>query len=608
MLTQFEARQGGEHGVTGAVFIRRLIPSLVLLAIMAARASAATPSTERLPEDDKRLRTVITFADNVLEKGRDRWSGQRTPLLVDGIDPVSGEPVVWRYEGDELIIHNLASQQNLFRALRGLTNLTGKARYEQMARDAIRYHFDHLRASCGKLRWGGHQFIDLRGLEPVGHFDANCHELKWNLPFYELMWAVDPEATAQCLRAVWRGHILDWETAALNRHASYGDGAPPAPAVWQRDFADPEPFFDSNGLSFLNCGADLVFAGGILYELGGERPALTWAKRLANMYTKARHPETGMGAYQFTKPRRRRKPPAEGPLTGGLTNSGYGDRIENKFGHSGSSQPEDEFYNPIKGKVAADGMLVAREAWVWSISGGFPRYTLMQLFLAESIGDDADVFAQDAADHLEAHARYAYDAESNHFRPMWADGTDVTGLTIPRTGYGRGNRGDSYRANAATPAHLAAYLRAARLTERDLLWQTARDMARGLGLGEIGAEPGGEMALCPETPEPTPTLIFALLELYQMSPRPELLDATRRLADRMIEARFHHGFFLTSAEHRYANFNTDAPLALLALEAAVQGKPERVPAYIGGRGFIHGRFDGHGRTTDHQAIWAVRRK
>ncbi|MFW6106893.1 MAG: hypothetical protein ACOC8H_01905, partial [bacterium] len=437
MLTRFKTRRGGrcgEDAETRAVPVRRLIPSMALAAIVPVLASAATPSAERVPEDDERLRTVITFADNVFKKGRDGWSGQRTPLLVDGIDPVSGEPVVWRYDGDELIIHNLASQQNLFRTLRGLTNLTGKSRYEQMARDAIRYHFDHLRASCGKLRWGGHQFIDLRSLQPVGHFDANCHELKWNLPFYQLMWEVDPEATAQCVRAVWRGHILDWETVALNRHAPYDDGPPPTPALWERDFADPKPFFDSNGLSFLNCGADLVFAGGTLYEVAGEQPALTWAKRLANMYTKARHPETGMGAYQFTKPRRRREPPAEGPLTGGLTSSRYGDRIENKFGHSGSSHPEDEFYNPIKGKVAADGMLVAREAWVWSISSGFPRYTLMQLFLAESIGDDAEVFAQDAADHLEAHARHAYDAESNHFRPMSYRAAPLAGPRVPCAG------------------------------------------------------------------------------------------------------------------------------------------------------------------------------
>ncbi len=583
------------------------ILGMVLGLIGSPRAWADLPAVERQAGDDQRLETVIAFAENVFEKGRDRWSGQDTPLLVDGIDPRTGEPVVWRYDNDEFVIHNLASQQNLFRTLRGLTNLTGESRFEQVARDAFRYHFDHLRAGCGKLRWGGHQFIDLRNLNPVGHFDANCHEFKWNLPFYELMWDVDAEATAQFLRALWQGHILDWEVVALNRHARYGSGPPPTPAMWEREFADPDPFFDSNGLSFLNCGADLVFGGAMLYHLGDERPGLTWSQRLANMYTKARHPDTGMGAYQFTKPRRRQEPPAEGPLTGRLTYSSYGDRTENKYGHSGSSDPDDEFYNPIKGKMAEDGMLVAREGWVWSISGGFPRYTLMQLFLAETIGDEAEVFAQDAADHLEAHARHAYDAEENHFRPMWSDGTDVTGLKVPRTGYGRGNRGDIYSPNRATAEHLAAYLRAARLTQRPGLWQTARDMARGFGLGDIGAEPGDEVALCAETPEPSPELIFALVELYRMAPQIQVLDAARQLADRMIEARFHHGFFLPSSTHRYANFNSEAPLAVLAVEAAIRGEPDLVPAHVGGRGFIHGRFDGRGRTTDHSAIWAVRR-
>ncbi len=583
------------------------ILGMVLGLVGSPRAWADLPAVERQAGDDQRLETVIAFAENVFEKGRDRWSGQDTPLLVDGIDPRTGDPVVWRYDNDEFVIHNLASQQNLFRTLRGLTNLTGESRFEQVARDAFRYHFDHLRAGCGKLRWGGHQFIDLRNLNPVGHFDANCHEFKWNLPFYELMWDVDAEATAQFLRALWQGHILDWEVVALNRHARYGSGPPPTPAMWEREFADPDPFFDSNGLSFLNCGADLVFGGAMLYHLGDERPGLTWSQRLANMYTKARHPDTGMGAYQFTKPRRRQEPPAEGPLTGRLTYSSYGDRTENKYGHSGSSDPDDEFYNPIKGKMAEDGMLVAREGWVWSISGGFPRYTLMQLFLAETIGDEAEVFAQDAADHLEAHARHAYDAEENHFRPMWADGTDVTGLKVPRTGYGRGNRGDIYSPNRATAEHLAAYLRAARLTQRPGLWQTARDMARGFGLGDIGAEPGDEVALCAETPEPSPELIFALVELYRMAPQIQVLDAARQLADRMIEARFHHGFFLPSSTHRYANFNSEAPLAVLAVEAAIRGEPDLVPAHVGGRGFIHGRFDGRGRTTDHSAIWAVRR-
>ena len=46
---------------------------------------------------------------------------------------------------------------------------------------------------------------------------------------------------------------------------------------------------------------------------------------------------------------------------------------------------------------------------------------------------------------------------------------------------------------------------------------------------------------------------------------------------------------------------------MAAAEAALRGAGEEVPAYVGSRGYVHGRFDGRGRTTDHTAIWGVRR-
>lgn len=576
------------------------------MAVVHAQEARAM-AIQRNEADDQRLAAVVAFAENVLERGRDRWSGQDTPLLADGIDPVSGDPALWWHDGRPYMIHNLASQQNLFRVLRGLTRLTGEERYEQAARDAIRYHFDHLRSPCGKLRWGGHQFIDLKDLQPVGRFDANCHEFKSNFPFYELMWDVDAEATTQFIRALWNGHVTDWRILDMNRHARYHANPPPGPEVWDRTFDNPEPYFEGNGLTFLNAGGDLIYAGSMLYALGGEQGALDWALRMAGMYTKARHPDTGMGTYQYSKPARRNEPPAEGPLTGRLTNSSYGDRIENKFGRSGSSDPEDEFYNPVKDKLAADGLLVAREGWVWSGSGGFPWYTLVQLALAETVGGSAAWFAEDAADHLEAHARHAYDPETNQFRPMWADGTDVSGLTIPRTGYGVGRQGEAYRFSSASATHLAAYTRAYRITRRDSLWQTARAMARGLGLGDIGESPEAQANLDGSTASANSELIFALLELHRASPQMAYLDTARQIADRMVAERFHHGFFMPSPEHRYANFNTREPLALLTLEAVLRGQPESVPVYVGSRGYIHGRFDGRGRTYDSQAVWAQRR-
>jgi pectate lyase len=580
--------------------------------ILALTCASMVYAAEEVPvrgEDgtagNRRLAAVVTFADNVLARGRDRWSGEGTPLLADGIDPVLGDPAVWLHGGEAYVMHNLASQQNLFRMLRGLTNLTGDEEYERVARAAIRYHFDRLLSPCGKLRWGGHQFIDLRTLEPVGDFDANCHEFKRQYPFYELMWDVDANATADFIRAMWAGHVIEWRALEMNRHAPYGSGPAPGVSIWAHPFDDPEPHFDCKGLSFLDCGADLIYAGGVLFGLAKEQGALDWSLRLAGMYRKARHPLTGMGAYQYTKPSRIKEPPAEGPLTGILTYSEYGDRIENKFGHSGSLDPDDPFYNPVKDKVAEDGMLVAREGWTWSFSDGFPWYTLAQLSLAESLGGEASAwFAADAADHLEAHASHAYDPEAGHFRPMWADGTDVTGLTIPRTGYGGGDKGDLYLPRPATATHLTAYARAYRLTHRPLLWQTARSMAQKLGLGDIGESPEKSPDIDGTRAIPDPETVFALLELHRVAPHAGLLDAAETLADRMIEERFHHGFFMPSAGHKYARFDTLEPLAILALEEVLRGVPEQVPAYVGGRGYIHGQFDGLGRVYDDQAIWS----
>jgi hypothetical protein len=178
---------------------------LVVLGLPFLSAADADDSL-RTERDEARLQAVIEFADNVLKKGRDRFGKEPTPLFVDGVHVDTGEPVYWVYQGEEWIPSNLASQQNLFRTLVGLSNLTGQPRYEQAAREAIAYHFEHLSSPCGLLRWGGHRFIDLRSKRTVG--EQNSHELKFNLPFYELMWDVDPAATEKFLKACWNAHVL----------------------------------------------------------------------------------------------------------------------------------------------------------------------------------------------------------------------------------------------------------------------------------------------------------------------------------------------------------------------------------------------------------------
>src|SRR5882724_9078493 len=114
------------------------------------------------------LSIVRQFADNVLLRGRDRFGAAPTPLFCDGLNIETMQPVEWRCDGQSWIVCNPHTQQHLFRTLVGLSNLTGDDCYRAAARDAMLYFFDHYSDSTGLLRWGGHQFVDLRTGNVVG--------------------------------------------------------------------------------------------------------------------------------------------------------------------------------------------------------------------------------------------------------------------------------------------------------------------------------------------------------------------------------------------------------------------------------------------------------
>jgi len=500
--------------------------ALLLTAVLLADTHVFGEDIMRDQTDDARLNIVRVFADNVLEAARDRWSGRNTPLLADGVNIDTREPAVWRYQGEEYIIHNLANQQNLFRTLTALSNLTGEERYKNAAKDAIRYHFDNLVSDCGLLRWGGHQFVDLRTLQPVGRFDVNRHEFKNNFPYYELMWEVDPEATARFLRAFWNAHVLDWRNLDMNRHGDYGKqmGKP-----WESEFEQPEPFFEGKGLTFINCGTDLIYAGYMLYMFAGEEGARIWAERLAEQYVRARHPKTGLGVYQYSKPRREQQPPV--PMNEGRhTWSSYGDRAENQFaGQFGE---------------------VAREGWVmWGsrVRSIYATNGIVQLTLAEKLGDEGSQLLSWTVDGIKALLKHAYDPEKNSFRPMWADGTDLTGQSITNFGYyNQTGRDVPFEPLPADSSFLVAYARAFRLTQDAELWQAVRQMSTGNGLGDPGEKPGVDPALNMNTDCADHAAVFAMLELYRITEHPDYLQLARKLADNLVEQRFRNGFFLPS--------------------------------------------------------------
>ena len=135
------------------------------------------------------------------------------------------------------------------------------------------------------------------------------------------------------------------------------------------------------------------------------------------------------------------------------------------------------------GEVALEGYYLPNDRSIYSL------HALMQLQLADMLGRvGAEMRAYTLAG-MRAYAEHAYDADSNTLKPLWADGTDLTGYAIQRFGY-YGSKGTVFKPATPSTDMMFSYATAYRLTGDTALWEVARGIARGHGLGELGATPG----------------------------------------------------------------------------------------------------------------------
>lgn len=539
------------------------------------------------PQNDSTrfLNAIIEFADNVLEHGTDTFGDVHSPLLIDGINVRSGEPVKWKHAGGEWILSNFGSQQNLIRLLDGLSTITGNPIYKDAAAAATDYMFTHHSDTSGLLYWGGHQFVDLLTMEH--QFAGRPHELKTNFPYYEFMWRTNPSATGNMLRAIWNAHILNWGNLDLNRHGEYNLHMGP---LWGQEFQHPEPFFEGQGLTFINAGTDMIQAALTLFLLDGDEGAKTWGMRLFNQYIQARHPITGLGVYQYSKPKQFENPPDTGALTGELTFSRYGDRARNQF----SSE---------YGEIALEGNML----WGGRMNTLYGKHPIMMLYLAEQLAEEEEAayLIEQTLSGMKAYASLAYVPDSNYFKPMWTDGTDLSTHTFPRTGY-YGPKGNSFEVFKPAGETMLAYTRALAFSELDpVFWNVVRHMFMHEGLGDIGQSHTNNADLNLQTGNAHPEILMSVLEMYKLTSNRHYLELAEKMGDNILKKKFHFGYFMPGKNYVYAKFDAHEPLALLHLVAAKAGLDDTLPAYLAGSGGTDGEPDIDGRPTDE---WLYRQK
>lgn len=526
--------------------------------------------TVSVGEDDKYVSAVRTFADNVLKYGRDTYGPKHTPLFIDGINLRTHEPAEWKKDGQTWILSNLASQQNLFRVLDGLTSLMNDPKYRGRAVEATQYAFANLRSPNGLLHWGGHVAYD--ALADGLCMEQYSHELKCNFPYYELMWQVNPQATRQFLETFWSAHILNWSNLEMNRH---GNMKKPFGNPWENEYRAEPVFFWGTGLSFINTGSDLFYAAAMLSKLSGEAEPLVWSKRMARRYVETRNPKTGIGGYQFSQSK-----------TASCAPGVRGDRAQYQYG--------DDF----PGHFVVEGTL-------FPCYGDTPevRPRICEFLLGDMLGEDGKQFTQWALEELTAWGKAAYRKSDNSFIPMLTDGASMEGYVCKKEGY-FGPKGRVLKAGRAGPMDFWTYALAYRITGDAFVWEMARNIAKGNGFGDIGAGPNDEPKLNADTNSSDAAALLGFLELYKKTGKSAYLNMAKRVGDNILTGRFYEGFFVKTKKDMYVKFDAVEPLVLLHLDGALRGTPVAVPTVWPSNSYFHCPFDGKGRTYDNSAIYS----
>ncbi len=489
-----------------------------------------------LTDTEELIATVARHATAVLERCADRYSGRDTPLLADHIDLTTGEPERW--EGRTLT--NLARQQHFLRVLDGLATL-GQDRFQTTARAWIEHATRAVADEGGLFYWGGHSTYDLGADAPL----VGNHELKCVYPYYDYLYRVDPERTRRFIEAFWQRHVWDWATLLFNRHGEYGDWD--RSRVWQQAaFAGgPLPIVENSALSFINTGSDLIYAGAELFRLCGDERALGWAKNLLSRYDQVRHPETGLGGYQFN--------------------------------HREPCRVRESFKPPLGARAEVNEVTVLTAG---TIQTRGQRAAITFLNLYDQLGDKhgrefLDVTLKDLRSLIE----HSWDGDQGCFHAVLYDGQRLGEADAEERGYCPPSKLRKVQANGGALLALALAYRLSNAA--DLLEMTAAVA------GAMGWTQSGTAVPTPASGEPTPdgpSAVFALLELHEATGESAYIDAAVTLGQSLANARENEAMLASDPTAAGAAASSDnvVALALLHCAAARDGRRGEMPLYYPG--------------------------
>lgn len=193
------------------------------------------------------LGLVVRYAEALLEKGRDVYGEQHSPLFAITFDRKNmkifeEKDQKWLFQlrlddyenwgirnGDRILFGaNPQRDQNLYQILYALSEITGKPRYATEADRTLSWFFKNCQSpATGLFAWGEHLgwhfrtetvHRSMRAAQGGAH---EHHEFARPWVLWERSFDLAPEACVRFARGLWDNQIADKKTGDFSRHAGY---------------------------------------------------------------------------------------------------------------------------------------------------------------------------------------------------------------------------------------------------------------------------------------------------------------------------------------------------------------------------------------------------
>ncbi|TWT66933.1 Periplasmic pectate lyase [Posidoniimonas polymericola] len=182
------------------------------------------------------LQVVQAYADALVDHGTDTYGAVHSGMILSMLNrhtlqPYNSMPAMpdtVRFD-DRVVPYgsNVNLDQNLYRTLYALSEVTSNSKYGMAADSALSAFLEYTQApATGFFAWGEHLSWDLQA-DAYGTHVTNggspypIHEPKRTTALYEKFYELNPSAMVDYAEGLWEHQIHDKETGNFSRHARY---------------------------------------------------------------------------------------------------------------------------------------------------------------------------------------------------------------------------------------------------------------------------------------------------------------------------------------------------------------------------------------------------